>query len=79
MNNETTIFISVLFELVGLNKGRDSVGLSMISTGLLWLSWQLMRLGKFCIALYFHTGGLEASLRSSQRCSFSCGPDECGR
>ena len=46
MISETTIFISAVFELVGLNKGGNSVGLPMISMGLLWLSWKLVRLGQ---------------------------------
>jgi hypothetical protein len=44
MIDETTIFISAVFELVGLNKGGNSIGLPMISMGLLWLSCQLARL-----------------------------------
>jgi hypothetical protein len=70
MISETTIFISAVFELVGLNKGGNDIGLPMISMCLLWLSWPLVRLGQVLRALYRHTG-LGTSFRPSQERSTS--------
>jgi hypothetical protein len=79
MNSETTIFISAVFELLGLNKGGNSTGLPMISMGLLWLSWQLVRLGQVLRYPLSSHRFRKLFVAIARALNFTNRRDECGR
>jgi hypothetical protein len=79
MISETTIFISAVFELLGLNKRGNSIALPMISMGFLWLSWQLVRLGQVLRYPLSSQRFRNVFLAIARALNFTNRRDECGR